>query len=135
MRLFVDTEFNGFGGALMSMAIVSEDGREWYEVLPLPDRVEPWVAENVVPHLGKEPIDPVEFRLSLHRWLGQFDRPCVVADWYADLVHFFAMFAGRDHTESVMFPCTSALIDLDRYDSAIPHNALSDARAIRDALS
>jgi hypothetical protein len=31
MNLFIDCEF---GGKLISMAIVSEDGKEFYEVLP-----------------------------------------------------------------------------------------------------
>lgn len=43
MRIYVDCEFNGFGGELMSMALVAEDGREWYNVLPLPRDIEPWV--------------------------------------------------------------------------------------------
>ncbi|TJU85574.1 MAG: hypothetical protein E5Y10_24430 [Mesorhizobium sp.] len=134
MRLFVDTEFNGFGGELLSMAVVSEDGREWYETLPLPEDINPWVAEHVVPLLGREPLAPNEWRRSLHRFLRQFDNPEVVADWYTDLVHFFNSMAGRDHTESFTFACRSSLVLLDNYASEQPHNALSDARAIRDAL-
>lgn len=34
MRLYLDTEFNGFGGSLISAALVSTGGHEWYEVLP-----------------------------------------------------------------------------------------------------
>ena len=33
MRLWIDTEYNGFKGALISMALIDEEGREWYEVL------------------------------------------------------------------------------------------------------
>lgn len=29
MRLFLDCEFNEFKGALISMALISEDGREY----------------------------------------------------------------------------------------------------------
>lgn len=136
MRLFVDCEFNGFGGDLISMALVSEDGREWYEVLPLPEQVEPWVAANVVPILGKSPVERVVFRHSLFQFLRQFDRPVIVADWYTDLVHFFCCFAGRDHSESFDFACAAQLVgDVPGYAPRVPHNALSDARAIRDALS
>lgn len=35
MKLFIDCEFNEFGGDLLSMAIVSENGDEFYEVLNL----------------------------------------------------------------------------------------------------
>lgn len=132
MRLYIDTEFNGFGGQLMSMAAVSDDGREWYEVLPLPDKVNPWVAEHVVPLLDKEPIGEWEFRASLHRFLKQFDRPIIVADWYTDLAHFFACFAGRNHSETFQYECSAELRLIDNIISVRPHNALSDARAIRN---
>jgi hypothetical protein len=32
MQLWIDTEFNEYRGALISMALVAEDGREWYGV-------------------------------------------------------------------------------------------------------
>lgn len=133
--IYVDTEFNGFGGELMSMALVTDDGREWYEVLPLPAKLDPWVADNVVPVLGKASVDPSDFRRSLHAFLRQIDNPVVVADWYTDIVHFFACMSGRTHFDSLAYPCEARLIDLDGYASAIPHNALEDARAIRAALS
>ncbi|MGN7750590.1 hypothetical protein [Sinorhizobium sp. 22678] len=133
MRLFVDTEFNGFGGELMSMAIVSEFGDEWYEVLPLPDVVVPWVKDNVVPVLNAEPVSGEAFRESFLAFMSRFRNPTIVADWYTDIVHFFAMFGGKDHNESVGYACKAELVLIDRYDSLIPHNALHDARAIRDA--
>ena len=38
MRYFLDTEFNGFGGALLSFALVPEDGGEdYYCILPCGD--------------------------------------------------------------------------------------------------
>lgn len=132
--IYVDTEFNGFGGELMSMGLVTDDGREWYEVLPLPTNIEPWVAEHVVPILGKEPISADAFRTSLHSFLRTIHDPVVVADWYADFVHFFACLSGRNHFESLPFFCKARLVDLDGYDSAIPHNALADARAIKAAI-
>lgn len=52
MRLFIDGEWNSFGGDLISLALVAEDGREWYEVLDCVDP-HPWVAENVIPKLGR----------------------------------------------------------------------------------
>ncbi len=32
MRYFLDTEYNGFGGALLSLALVPEDGGEEFYV-------------------------------------------------------------------------------------------------------
>lgn len=132
-RLFIDTEFNGFGGELISLAIVSEDGEQWYGVRSIPEDVEPWVAENVIPVLHAEPIGREFFHASLRVFLEKFDRPTVYADWYTDLAHFFAAMAGKDHADSFSFPCTAVLLeDAPTPASAIPHNALADARAIRD---
>lgn len=139
MKLFLDCEFNGFGGELISMAICAEDGEEWYAILPEPTVWDEWVLDNVKPVVSV--IKPTiyaksreEFRASLHSFLKQYDRPVIVADWYTDLVHFFNSFAGRDHFESVYFPCFAELTpDLVGYDPECPHNALSDARAIRSA--
>ena len=33
MKLWLDTEFNGWEGGIISMGITSEDGKEFYEVL------------------------------------------------------------------------------------------------------
>jgi len=132
MRLFIDTEFNGFGGELMSMAIVSEVGDEWYEVLPMPEVLVGWVNDNVVPVLNASPVSPEAFRESFLAFMSRFKNPTIVADWYTDIVHFFSMFGGRDHSESVGYACKAELVLIDNYQSAIPHNALADARAIRD---
>ena len=131
--LYIDTEFNGFGGELMSMALVSDDGREWYQVLPEPRVFNEWVFENVFPHLGKEPVDRETFRLSLKVFLEQFDDPTIYADWYTDLALFFGAFAGKDHERSFSFPCTAVLLkDVPELHPEVRHNALSDARALRD---
>jgi hypothetical protein len=133
MRLFLDTEFNGFGGALVSMALVSEDGREWYEVVELDEPVNQWVAEHVVPLLDKKPVSKSEMRQSLHQFLRQFRNPLVVADWHADFVHFFDAFHGRNYTESLDYSCRTELLSgPSDIRPERPHNALSDARALRD---
>ena len=41
MKLWLDTEFNGWEGGLISMGITSEDGKEFYEVLEFNNPV-PW---------------------------------------------------------------------------------------------
>ena len=139
MRIFVDCEFNGFGGELISMALVPEDDdvQPWYEVRQLPEgnsfAWDKWVWDNVVPYLCKRAIGRDEFRASAIAWLQQFDNPTIIADWYTDLIHFFGIFAGKDHTDSVGYACNAELVLIDCYSSTIPHNALHDAMAIRDA--
>lgn len=139
MRLFLDTEFNGFGGELMSLALVAEDGREWYGVLGFPAEIDGWVYDNVMPALFDlrptiGPTSEVNFRAALQRFLTQFDNPTIIADWYADLHQFFGVFAGSNHTESWAYACRTELVLLDSYQSEFPHNALSDARAIKAAI-
>ena len=64
-KLFVDCEFNEFQGELISMAIVSEDGREWCEALPCANPG-PWVSQHVMPIIGKQPLqNGIELALSL----------------------------------------------------------------------
>lgn len=136
-RLYLDCEFNGFGGELISMALVSDSGREWYAVLPEPRVWNEWVHANVLPVLSS--LKPTiyansreEFRVSLQAFLSHFSNPIIVADWYTDLVHFFGAYAGRDHTESMAYPCRAELATaLPDGSPEFPHNALSDARALR----
>lgn len=132
MRLFLDCEFNEFKGDLISMAIVSEDGREWYEVVPC---LSPsaWVAEHVMPILGKRAISIEEMQISLQAWLSQFEIVHIVADWPEDIKHFCdALIVGpgmRINTPHL----TMEVVRIEA-SSTLPHNALHDARGIRGAV-
>ena len=133
MRLFVDCEFNGFNGALISMALVAEDGREWYEVLPC-DNPDPWVAENVIPILERSPLQNMhELSFSLQTFLGQFETIHVVADWPEDISHFCRSLIVGPGRRINTPPLTMEVIRID-CPSSRPHNALCDARGIRDEL-
>lgn len=70
MKLWFDTEFNSFAGALISIGIVDEDGREFYEVAYCQQDIHPWVAQNVMPVLGRHvgewiTIDHLKQRMEL----------------------------------------------------------------------
>ena len=43
--LFLDAEFNGFGGALISIGLVCADGQDWCEVAEI--RAEPHQGEQI----------------------------------------------------------------------------------------
>ena len=64
MKLFLDCEFNGFGGELISMALVDENEDFLYEVLPCTNPTS-WVKDNVIPKLKKQPIDLKEFQKKI----------------------------------------------------------------------
>ena len=133
MKLYLDCEFNEFKGALISMALVAEDGREWYEVVPC-ENPGPWVAVHVMPILGKLALPCVrDLSDSLQCFLSAFDSVHVVADWPDDIAHFCnALIIGpglRINTP----PLTMEVLRIDA-PSDNPHNALADARGIRNAL-
>jgi len=91
MNIYIDCEFNGFGG---------------------------------------------ELRASFRDFMTEFYSPTIVSDWYTDLHHFLSMFQGRDHTESFNYSCNLVLdMNLSSGASAVPHNALHDARAIKEAAN
>lgn len=132
MRLFLDCEFNGFGGQLISMALVSETRHEWYEVLHCEDPL-PWVAENVMPILLNRPVSVEEFQSSLQAFLCQFDTVHIVADWPEDIMHFcYALVTGPGQCLATP-PLTMEVVRVES-TSEVPHNALADARGIRKAL-
>ena len=81
-RLYLDTEFNGFGGQLISLALASPTGDNFYEAVPLPraEILHPWVAEHVVPFIHREPISWHLFRSRLASYLRKHND----ADVYAD---------------------------------------------------
>ena len=133
MRIWLDTEFNGFCGPLISLALVDENGREWYEVLRCVEPA-PWVKENVIPALRKRAIAPDRFRPSLARWLRHYDSVHVIATWPEDFVHFCAALVAGPGERFIVSPLTMELLVLDQQPvSALRHNALEDAKALKQA--
>ena len=64
MRYFLDTEYNGWGGALLSLALVPEHGEELYLTLDWDGALEAWVERNVIPYLDTVPDSLVKRRQS-----------------------------------------------------------------------
>jgi len=133
-KIYLDTEFNGFQGELISMGLVAEDGSEFYEVLPYEYlSIDPWVEKHVIPILNKDPVCLATFREKLKNYLLQFSEIVIVADWPEDIQHFCAaLITGpgmRIPTPKMTFVMDSNLPNTSQY-SKIPHNALEDARAL-----
>ena len=138
MKFYLDTEFNAFGGKLMSMALVPEDvnSPEFYQELDMNDQLHPWVRDNVVPHMFKPKVTYSEFQTQLALYLFKFDDITIVADWPDDIRYFCeALITGPG--ERINTPSNIKFeLDLNiKYTSEVPHNALWDARAIRDAYN
>lgn len=136
-KLFIDCEFNEFGGDLISMALVSEDGEEFYEVLELEndEKYGSWVFANVVPWLDKDSIDKQTFQDKLRSFLNQYEEVHIIADWPDDIRYFCqSVIIGPGMCMATPLNLTMQIDrELSTETSRVPHNALADARAIRDS--
>lgn len=143
MRYFLDTEFNSFGGDLISLALVPEYGdQEFYAVLPLPDPIHPWVVRNVLPYLASVPpglaCDPLprgSVAAQVARYLAGDPEPVIVADWPEDIAHFCNLLVTGPGQMPPVGTLGFHFIASPGFSTAensrVPHNALHDARALR----
>ena len=145
MRYFLDTEFNGFGGELISVGLAPEDGdQDYYVVIPIEKPYEPWVERHVVPYLESVPrmlynrLDRVAAAHDIAAYLAGDNDVEIIADWPEDIALFCRLLLVGE----------TEIVDIQRMrfefrrtpgfstarNSAVPHNALHDARALRDHL-
>ena len=136
MRHFLDAEFNGFGGQLISLALVPEDlGKvPFYEALSCGGPTS-WVADHVLPVLLKLPVARREMTAKLASYLGTDSEPVVIADWPEDIAHLALMMITGPGWRLPSPRLVLELLDLPLFDSAVlssvPHNAYYDAVALR----
>jgi len=136
MRYFLDTEFNGFGGALISLALVPEEnGRAAFYAATTCDDPTDWVRAHVLPFLEIDPVAPDELGRRMAAYLRNDEDPLLVADWPEDIaLAARALIASPGHR----FPIAHIrfeLCDIFGFDSqaasAVPHNAYHDAVALK----
>lgn len=133
MRAFIDCEFNGSHGELISMAIISEDGmRVFYEVVEH-GTPNDWVKENVIPILNKQSISLPAFKDKLKKFLDCLPRLTLIADHTADLFYFTQAITGNEGWMMVNYPLELIMDpDISAKKSTLLHNALEDAKALRN---
>ena len=145
MRYFLDTEFNGFGGDLLSLALVPEYGdQEYYVVIPFEGCWHPWVEKHVVPYLESVPrmlfnrLDRIAAAHDVAAFLAGDDDVVIVADWPEDIALFCRLLLV---SETEIVDVRHMKFEFHRTpgfstarNSRVPHNALHDARALRDHL-
>ncbi|MEN2749308.1 hypothetical protein [Sphingomonas sp. T9W2] len=147
MKYFLDTEFNGFGGELLSLALVSEHGDALYLVIDPPADIEPWVAENVMPIMYSVPdrteitfctMDAAPQEIADFFGNSSGGVPYIITDWPDDVRYLCqAVITGP----GMMAPIARMQFDVVRVDAypttlpgAVQHNALWDAYALRERL-
>ena len=145
LRYFLDTEYNGWGGALISLALVPDHGEELYLTLNWDGTLEDWVQRNVIPYLDMVPEQMVSPRLSrtdaaraIAHYLAGDSEPLIIADWPEDIALFNALLVTGPGAMAEVPEITCRVVQLPGFSTAanskVPHNALHDARALRDHI-
>lgn len=143
VRYFLDTEYNGTGGALLSLALVPDDGEELYLIVGTDEPIVPWVERHVIPYLDTVPpqlawgpLSRAEAADALERYLRHDDKPVIVADWPEDIAQFCTLMLTAPGDMIEVRDVTFRLLPLANFSTAhnskVPHNALHDARALRE---
>lgn len=145
-RYFIDTEFDGHGGPLLSLAMIREDGSSIY-IRTFEEASDPWVIANVVPAMHYDwadvtmriPINAVGNEILKH--IGDDPQPVIIADSPVDIGRFCtALTTGRNgEWVSVEYPTICFQVhNVDCYPTdllgAIQHNAWWDAMALRHVM-
>jgi hypothetical protein len=146
MRYFLDTEFDGHGGPLLSVALVCEDGLSIH--LRTTARADdPWVMAHVEPHMDSHDadIDASNVRLKaigglLRDFIANDPAPVIVADSAVDIGRFCSAITTDDDGSWASFDgdLKFEVHDVACYpttlEGAVQHNAWWDAMALREKL-
>lgn len=136
MRYYLDAEFNGFGGALISIALVpeSEGATPFYGAVECAEPT-PWVAAHVMPKLDIAPISYAELQWTFADYLAADPDPVLVADWPEDIVHAARLLVTDDGRRLIVSAVRFELAEVVNFSpselSHEPHNAYHDAVALR----
>jgi hypothetical protein len=141
MRLFLDCEFTQLTSAakLISLALVAENGREFYvELLDgwREDDCSDFVKEIVLPQLwgGEYAMPMIEARKVLLQFLATYDKELEVVtdvpiyDW--ELFCELAYDNGRCPRNVRNYPTDATTLSPTSDGAVLPHHALLDARII-----
>ena len=146
-RYYIDCEFDGHNGPLISMAIV-RSARQSIMILTSETAVDPWVTENVIPVLHSDKAEETVFvstnsvGVMIREFLGADQRPVIIADSPVDISRFCAALstAPDGGWASADYPrMTFEVHNVDCYPTTLPgavqHNAWWDAMALRARLN
>lgn len=131
------------GGELLSLALVPDDGDELYLTFAVSEPLVGWVERHVVPYLDTVPEQLSCPRLTredaahaLERYLRHDDQPVIFADWPEDIAQLCNLMITGPGDMIDTRHVTFRLMPMSNFSTAansrVPHNALHDARALRD---
>lgn len=146
-RFYIDCEFDGHNGPLLSIALVSEDGA--YNIHIEADEVahDPWVRANVVPLMEAHDaadcirVPPRQVGAVIREFLTDVACPVIVADSPVDIGRFCTAISTGDEGGWAPVDFTRMTFEVHNVDcyptdlpGAVQHNAWWDAMALRHRL-
>ena len=139
MRYFLDTEFNGFGGELISIALVPEDEDTAPFYAAIASASPPaWVTEHVLPVLAATSLSRGEVADRFAHYLLDDEAPLLVADWPEDIAQAARLLVTGPGRMKPVRSLQFELVDPDIIGPGVagtePHNALEDARALKATM-
>lgn len=149
-RYYIDCEFDGHNGPLISMALVPEDpkGLSAYIVVEGAAPSDPWVAENIMPILDSHDADLIwsvpanGVGAAIRHALEHCEQPVIIADSPVDIARFCqALSTGEDGGwASADYPQMRFEVhNVDCWPNdlvgGVQHNAWWDAEALRYKLA
>lgn len=146
MKYYIDCEFDGHNGPLLSMAIITDGGSVHIETdVPAIDL---WVLANVMPLMNKhDATDCVKVSRNavgtvIREFIGSDMEPVIVADSPQDSRYFSQALTTAEDGGYASFPFQRLTIEIHGIDcyptdlpGAVQHNAWWDAMALREKLS
>lgn len=145
-NFYLDCEFDGHNGPLLSLALVRQDGHGIH-IATTAEASDPWVVANVVPLIDKHDCK-IAVRCPPHvvgaviRTFIDCDSPTIIADSPVDIGRFCqALSTSQDgRWASADYPAMRFEVhNVDCYPTDLPgaiqHNAWWDAMALRHNLA
>lgn len=145
-RFYIDCEFDGHNGPLLSMAIVRDDDYSIHMRIAQ-EAKDPWVRKNVMPLMDQHKATQSgivyinDVGSVIRAFIGDCGHPVIVADSPVDIARFcHALSTGPDGGwASADYPAMRFDVhNVDCYPTDLPgavqHNAWWDAMALRAAL-
>lgn len=147
MKYYLDCEFDGHNGPLLSLALVREDGHSIHiETTAIAQ--DPWVVANVVPLMSENDatthplVQPNQVGAQLRQFIAEDDGATIIADSPVDISRFCqALMTGADggYCPNTWDRLNFEVHDVDCYPTAlvgaVQHNAWWDAMALRHKLT
>lgn len=145
-KFYIDCEFDGHNGPLLSIGIVRDDGYGAH-IRVERQAFDPWVLANVIPFMHSHRADlpmalpPNDVGGQLRAFIAGCEHPVIVADSPVDIGRFCQAVStnAQGGWQSNGYPRMSfEVYNVDCYptelEGAVQHNAWWDAMALREIL-